>query len=119
MATFPKLKTDAVMQYPGTRETRYASRVVRFLDGAEQGYREFPNALRRWSIRLDLLDETELAELENFFWTSAGAAGSFSFTDPWDETVYTNCSLEGDGLEMEFREEMRGATVLVVRENRN
>lgn len=119
MASFPKLKTDAVMQYPGGKSLRFASEVVRFVDGGEQRYRDAAGPLRRWVVRLDLLDECEIATLEGFFTANQGAFGSFTFTDPWDGVEYTDCSLEEDALEVAFTGEMRGRAALVVRENRS
>src|SRR5574340_984735 len=118
MATFPKLKTDAVSQYPSDREVRFANQVLRFVDGAEQRYRDFTRGLRRWAIRLDLLDEGELAALERFFVENQGAFGSFAFTDPWDGTAHPDCSLESDEFVAVLEGEMRVSTQLTVRENR-
>ncbi len=118
MGAFPKLKTGAVMQYPASRGVEYATQVHRFVDGSEQRYRERGGPARRWVIRLDRLDETELQSLQEFFDSVQGRAGYFSFDDPWDEVTYGNCSLEDDALALEWSGEMRGRTVLVVRENR-
>lgn len=117
--TFPLLKTGAVAQYPAVKELAGATEVVRFVDGREQRYRDFGSALRRWVIRLELLDEAELATVEEFFMENQGAFGSFAFTDPWDGTVYPDCSLEQDSLEVVLAGELRGATALAVRENRS
>ena len=106
------------MQYPATKGLRYSNQLVRFLDGTEQKYRGSQAPLRRWVIRLELLDETELAALEQFFSAEQGAAGSFSFIDPWDGIEYADCSLEQDSFESELNEELRGQTTLVVLENR-
>jgi Conserved hypothetical protein 2217 (DUF2460) len=119
MASFPTLKTGAVMQYPGKRSLQFATEVLRFLDGSEQRYRDSPSMLHRWIIQLDLLDEAELAALDQFFVSNQGAFGSFSFTDPWDGTVYPNCSLENDTFNFSVRAEMCGKTSVTVRENRN
>jgi hypothetical protein len=40
MATFPKLKTNAVAQYPASKTARYQNQALRFLDGTEQRYRD-------------------------------------------------------------------------------
>lgn len=118
MPTLPLLKTGAVVQYPARREVRYANQVVRYLDGSEQRYRELGAALRRWVIRLDLLDEGELAALEEFFASQQGEAGSFSFVDPWDSVEYPDCSFADERLDMELTGEMRGRTRLTIRQNR-
>lgn len=118
MATFPQLKTGAVMQYPAVKSVKYSNDVLRFLDGTEQRYRDCGSPLHQWQIRLDLLDETELSALEQFFVEEQGAFGSFAFTDPWDGTEYPDCSMDQDALELSLAGEMRGATTVVVRENR-
>jgi hypothetical protein len=119
MTTFPRLKTNAIMQYPAARDFRFTNTVLRFLDGSQQCYRESAAALRRWVVRLDLLDETELGSLQSFFAQEQGRSGSFSFTDPWEETEYPDCSLDQDSLELELLGEMRARTVLIVRQNRS
>jgi hypothetical protein len=106
------------MQYPAQRGVRFSSQVVRFVDGREQRYRDFRAGLRRWVVRLDLLEEGELAELEWFFRANQGAFSSFTFADPWDQHEYTDCSIEEDAFEAEWEDELRGRTTLTVRENR-
>jgi hypothetical protein len=115
---FPVLKTGAVMQYPAKRTLQFNTDTIRFLDGTEQRFRDNPSVLHQWTIQLDLLDESELDTLDQFFLTNQGRFGSFSFTDPWDGTVYPNCSLAGDTFGFQLRAEMRGKTSLTVRENR-
>lgn len=119
MANFPFLKTNAVMQYPATRDFRFTNAVLHFVDGSEQCYRESSEALRRWLIRLDLLDEAEMARLQAFFVAEQGRAGGFSFIDPWEEEEYADCSLDQESFEFELTGEMRARTVLVVRQNRS
>ncbi|MGA2134618.1 MAG: DUF2460 domain-containing protein [Bryobacteraceae bacterium] len=115
---FPTLKTGAVMQYPGKRTLTFNTDVIRFLDGTEQRFRDNPSVLHAWTIQLDLLDEEELATLDRFFLTNQGRFGGFSFTDPWDGTVYPNCSLKGDLFAFQLRAEMRGTATVIVCENR-
>lgn len=118
MATFPSLKTGAVTQYPADRNRAFSTQVFRFLDGSEQRFPGYGAPLRKWSIRLSLLDESELAALEEFFEEMEGRAGTFSFTDPWDETVYPNCSFDSDQLALQYQDFGRGKTSVVVKENR-
>ena len=119
MATFPKLKTGAVMQYPATRTLRFTQDAVRFLDGTEQRFRGSASALRSWAIRLDLVDEGELAAIEGFFLETQGAFASFSFVDPWDGVEYEDCSLDADAFEFHLSGEQRGKTSLIVKQNRS
>jgi phage-related protein len=115
--SFPALKTGVVAQYPSDRRREFSTTVLRFVDGSEQRFPGFGAVLRRWVIRLDLLDESELVALEQFFESQGGRAASFSFTDPFDAVVYASCSFDGDQLTSQYRE--LGAAVLVVKENRS
>jgi hypothetical protein len=119
MAAFPPLKTGAVAQYPANQAIRYQNQIVRFVDGNEQRYRDSAGPLHRWTIRLDMLDETEMASIENFFLLNQGSFASFAFVDPWSGASYPNCSIEGDALQMNSLDDWRNATSLIVSENRS
>lgn len=118
MVSFPVLKTGVVAQYPSDRTRQLSTVVKRFLDGSEQRFAGFGGPLKRWLIRLELLDEAELANLEAFFVEQGGRAGTFSFTDPWDGTVYANCSFESDAMMAEYQGQSAGAASVVLKENR-
>ena len=119
MNTFPVLKTGAVLQYPAQRAEDFSTQVFRFLDGSEQRIPDYGKPIHRWMVRLNLLDETELWSLDQFFMSQQGQSGTFSFTDPWDGTVYANCSFEGDEADLQFTRESQSGTTLVVKENRS
>jgi hypothetical protein len=119
MATFPALKTGAMAQYGSSRTRGFSTQVFRFLDGSEQRFQGYGAPLRRWTIRLSLLDEAELAALESFFNAQGGQAQSFSFADPWDGTVYANCSFDSDRLATQYGGYAAGAASVTVRENRS
>ena len=119
MASFPTLKTGVVAQYPSSRTRQFSTKVFRFVDGGEQRFRGYGAALRRWTIRLELLDESELDEIARFFEEQSGRAGIFAFADPWDGTVYPSCSFDDDQLGLEFGDRLRGRTIVTVRENRS
>src|ERR1700728_2739217 len=108
MANFPTLKTGAVAQYPADLSPQFSTQVFRFLDGSEQRFPGYGTPLRQWTIRLDLLDETELSNLQAFFLSEEGRAGSFTFTDPWDGTVYSSCSFGSDTLSLRFQGPQNG-----------
>ncbi|MGB9454715.1 MAG: DUF2460 domain-containing protein [Bryobacteraceae bacterium] len=118
MALFPTLKTSAVAQYPATKAVTFQNQVVRFVDGSEQRYRDCAGPLHQWVIRLNELDETEMTALEQFLESNQGSFGSFSFTDPWDNHTYNNCSFASDAMDLTSMEEMRGQTSVTVKENR-
>lgn len=119
MGAFPSLKTGVVAQYPADRQQNFSTQVLRFLDGSEQRFPSYGGTLRRWVIRLDLLDEGELTNLEAFFLAQGGRAGTFSFTDPFDATVYANCSFDADELALTFGGPQDGKTSVTIKENRS
>jgi hypothetical protein len=116
MANFPALKTGAVAQYPSDRTQNFSTQVFRFLDGSEQRFPAYGASLRRWVIRLDLLDESELTALQDFFVSEGGRAGVFSFADPFDSTVYARCSLEADELDLTFGGPQDGKATVTIRQ---
>jgi len=118
MASFPTLKTSAVTQYPATKAVKFQNQVVRFVDGTEQRYRDCAGPLHQWLIRVNELDETEMAALEEFLESNQGSFGSFSFTDPWDNQTYGNCSFADDAVNLTSADEIRGSTSVTVKENR-
>src|SRR5215471_6312039 len=118
MAMFPSLKTGAVAQYPLTRRVTFQNQSLTFVDGTQQRYRDGAAVRLRWEIRLQDLDDGELAAVEELFLASQGTFGSFTFTDPEDGTRYENCSFESDRLDVISLEEMRGSTQLFVVQNR-
>jgi len=118
VAAFPVLKTGVVAQYPVDRQKNYSTQVLRFLDGSEQRFSAYGATLRRWVIRLDLLDEGELANLAAFFEAQGGRAGVFSFTDPFDATVYPSCSFDADEFQATYGGPQAGQASVTIRENR-
>lgn len=118
MLTFPTLKTGAVTQYPATKSIAFHNAVLRFLDGSEQRFRIAPSALHRWVIRLDLLDEAELAAIDAFFAAADGTSSTFSFPDPATGTSYPNCFLESGDLTGTYKDTELTSTQIVIREGR-
>ncbi len=118
MLTFPQLRTGAAVQYPAYRSTQFLTQVLSFLDGSEQRYRLAPGPLHEWIVRLELLDDSELASLEAFVADTQGAFGVFAFTDPKDGHAYPNCSLAEDSIAGVRSAGLRGSTTLTIVENR-
>ena len=118
MGMFPALKTGAVAQYPAGRTFQYQNQTLRFVDGNEQRYRDAAGPLHRWIIRLDYLDATELAAIEDFFVANQGNFASFAFTDPWDNTSYPNCSIASDTANLISQDDFRNLTSITIVENR-
>jgi phage-related protein len=117
MNQVPSLQTGAVMQYPGATSYQYSTQALRFVDGSEQRFRDMIQPVRRWSIQLDRLSETEMNSLREFFRLQAGGAGTFSFTDPWNGTSYPNCCLETSEMTEIFSGVGQARTTLVVKAN--
>lgn len=118
MATFPQLKTGAVAQYPAVRSVAFQNQILTFLDGTQQRYRDCSAPLHTWDIDLDALDDNEMAALERFLQDNQGSFASFTFTDPWDGTQYSNCSFASDDLAVISWGEMQGKISVKVIENR-
>jgi hypothetical protein len=114
MATFPTLKTGAVAQYPLTRSLSFTTQSVRFLDGSQQDYRMNAGGLRRWSLNLDLLDETELAAIIAF--SEEVGIGTFTFTDPVTGDTVAKCVISGGEIETALVDELRGQAILEIEE---
>ena len=119
MSDFPVLKTGAVTQYPLGRALDFRTRVLRFIDGSEQRFRGSPAGLRRWTIRLDLLNEDEMAAVAQFFELQRGRSGTFRFVDPHDGREYPACRFDQDECEIQHSGEGRAGTVLAIKEERS
>ena len=91
MATFPKLSSGVVTQYPVQLITAQTTRVIRFLDGSDQRYLVRGRSFRQWQIQLDLLNESEMQQLEAFYSEQQGDYTPFDFPDPFSGTVVPNC----------------------------
>lgn len=98
MATFPLLSSGAVAQYPLASTQGQAVQVIRFLDGSDQRYLTQGAVLRQWQIRLDLLNDAEIAQLEGFFVEQSGDYSPFVFPDPISGSNIPNCRIAAPGL---------------------
>ena len=114
MATFPLLSSGAVTQYPTVFASGQAVQVIRFLDGSDQRYLTQGRTFRRWQIRLDLLNEMEIAELEAFFAAQQGDFSTFVFPDPISGTDVPNCRLGAPALVSAYIGVDIGSAFLVV-----
>lgn len=116
--SFPRLKTGALTQYPAMRELRRPVETLQFLDMGRQVYLDSRESLRRWRLGLSQLDESELAEVIEFFVAMRGSLGRFEFEDPATGEVVTNCRFEDDELTLTSMDELDGRTALTVTETR-
>ena len=117
MASFPLLKTGVEAQYPLVAQTQFVTDVVQFIDGSEQRFPRYPVPLQRWTVSLDLLDETELNATLLFFRAQRGGSGTFAFTDPASGTVYPNCYFVSDSIETSMDSSGRCTTTLAIQQN--
>jgi hypothetical protein len=102
MATFPVLSSGAVMQYPASLALSRPAQVIRFIDGTDQRFIARGKEFRRWQIKLDLLNELEIEQVEAFFQAQAGEYSTFDFPDPFSGTSIPNCRLGGPGLPIDY-----------------
>src|SRR5580704_12532526 len=104
MATFPVLKTGAVAQYPLAFGVRFSTQAVRFMDGSQQKFRLIGVGLRRWTLKLDLLDEQELGAVISFIEQQGSAV--FAFTDPMTGEIASTCVISGAQFGASMKNEM-------------
>ena len=114
MSAFPNLRTGAVAQYPLDRAVRFQTQSVRFMDGSSQRFRLYGNGLRRWTIRLDLLDETELAAVSAFVEQQGTAV--FPFTDPVTGDQVASCIVSGNRYSAGMADEMNASADVNIEE---
>jgi hypothetical protein len=102
MAAFPVLTSGAVTQYPAPLTNGQGAQVIRFIDGSDQRYLTQGRALRQWEIRLDLLNDIEIQQMEAFFIAQNADYNTFMFPDPFSGTVVPNCRLGSPQLTSEY-----------------
>ena len=88
--TFPRLKSEAIAQYPFQSRLDFATVVLKHVDGTEQRFPRFKQKVASWVITLELLDDAELARLRDFFLAVRTSGEPFSFTDG-SGTVHPDC----------------------------
>ena len=111
---FPTLKTGAAAQYPLDYGVRFSTQAVRFMDGSQQRFRLYGTGLRRWTLKLELLDEQELSAVIAFVEQQGSAP--FAFTDPATGTVVAACVIAGQRLDVTMKSEMSGQTTVTIEE---
>ena len=67
MATFPALSSGSIAQYPLPTNVARTTQVIRFLDGTDQRCIVRARPVRWWVVKLSLLNDSELAQMEEFF----------------------------------------------------
>lgn len=102
MAGFPVLQSGAVMQYPAPVTSGQGAQAIRFLDGSDQRYLTQRRQLRQWEIRLDLLNDPEIQQLEAFYAAQSGDYSVFSFPDPFSGAAVPNCRFGAPELLTEY-----------------
>ena len=102
MTNFPQLTSGAVSQYPTPLAAAQGVFVVRFLDGSDQRCLLQGKALRQWLINLELLNESEIQQVESFFAAQQGNFGPFIFPDPFTGTNVPNCRIGSAALQTNY-----------------
>jgi phage-related protein len=114
MSAFPTLRTGAVAQYPLDRTVSFQTQAVKFLDGSQQRFRLYGAGLRRWKIRLDLLDEAELAAIDAFLQQQGTSV--FPFADPVTGDQVAGCILTGQTYDAGMSSELDANASLTIEE---
>lgn len=114
MATFPSLSSGAIAQYPLVFGVSQGTSVIRFIDGSDQRFLIQGKQLRSWQIRIELLNDNEMAQLEDFFDSQQGTCSTFTFPDPISGTEVPNCRLASAELTTAYAAQGSGSASLWV-----
>ncbi len=116
MAIFPALSSGAIAQYPLPAYVALTTQVIRFMDGSDQRCIVRARPVRWWVLRLSLLNDAELGQLEEFFTEQQGAFGLFDFPDPFSGQTIANCRFGTSELITFYDGADQGSTDLTVME---
>lgn len=72
--------------------------------------------MRWWVIKLSLLNDAELAQIETFFTEQQGGFGPFDFPDPFSGQTIANCRFATSELVTLYDGADQGSTGLTVME---
>lgn len=114
MAKFPTLSSGAVAQYPISVVIGQSVQIIHFLDGSDQRFLNQGRQHRRWQIHLEMLNESEINQLETFFLAQGGEYSLFDFPDPISNQNVPNCRLDAAGLISDFSGVDNGSSILWV-----
>lgn len=98
MSTFPSLSSGAVAQYPLAFGLSQNTSVIRYIDGSDQRFLTQDRQFRSWQIRLELLNDVEMEQLQSFFESQQGTYSTFTFPDPISGTEVANCRIGASEL---------------------
>ncbi|MGH9583514.1 MAG: hypothetical protein ACRD4O_11315 [Bryobacteraceae bacterium] len=90
------------MQYPAPLTSGQGAQVIRFIDGSDQRYLTQGRTLRQWEIRLDLLNDQEIQQIEAFFDAQNADYSTFMFPDPFSGAAVPNCRFGAPQLLAEY-----------------
>jgi len=111
---FPTLSSGAVTQYGSPIGFVWPAQVIRFVDGSDQRFLACGNVFRRWAIDLRLLNESEVASMEEFFNNALGEYSTFTFPDPISGTNVPNCRIGAPELISDYQDVDIAATSMWV-----
>lgn len=114
MANFPTLNSGAVAQYPLLLGASQNTALIRFLDGSDQRFLTAGKQFRSWEIRLSMLTDSEMAQIESFFTSQQGQYSPFTFPDPISTTLVPNCVIGSSELVTAYENTESGSASLWV-----
>ena len=110
MRQYPKLKTGSITQYPASREARYKTRSLRFLDGSEQTYPQQASSQDAAAFTYTSITDGEARLLESLVVESKGRYGEISLENPWTAQPEQGWRLDSDVVDLEWNAEGRVST---------
>jgi hypothetical protein len=101
VANFPTFTGGVRTQLPASYLSRFLVDRNDQATGKRYAYYRKSTSLLGWELSFPVITDSELATLEAFFVARKGRLETFTLTDPYDETVYTDCRFGMDALQVE------------------
>ena len=110
MNSFPILRTGVMAQYPLTTARRFDTKVLEFVDGAEQRFPLMGASLTGWVLVYSQLDEAEMHALRTFVLSALECGEYFPFKDPETNVVHSKCRIAHAELSESWKGDGQGQT---------
>lgn len=101
MPIFPIAVTGSPAEYPLSASKRFHNTSIRFLDGAQQCFRERSQPSLLWQLKYQRQSASELAMWLPFLEGAIAAFPDFLFVDPLTGLAYANSRVVGQEVAIE------------------
>lgn len=115
-AVYPTINGGVRTQRPFTRTARYRTSRNDMESGLRYAYSHRDDPLWSWTNSYPVITPTEAGTLLNFFVAMGGKYNTFSFTDPEDLSVHSNCRFGQDSITIQYVSVSHRSTTTTVEE---